>query len=105
MNGSASAKGILKYTDPENRFFFFLIVLLRLFPLKKGKPLSLFRFSTREHVTRQNSADSVPTSNLVCIKEVVIRTTFCIAGINYCTCNLVIGIHCTPYKNAFYKRF
>ena len=33
-------------------------------------------------VTRHNSADSVPTSNLVCIKEVAIRSTFCIAGIN-----------------------
>ena len=28
--------------------------------------------------TRHNSADFVPTSNLVCVKEVVIRTTFCI---------------------------
>ena len=42
--------------------------------------------------TRHNSADSVPTSNLVCIKEVAIRTTFCIAGIIYYTCNLVIDI-------------
>ena len=33
--------------------------------------------------TRHNSADSVPTSNLICIKEVAIRTTFCIAGILY----------------------
>ena len=32
-------------------------------------------------VTRHNSADSVPTSNLVCITEVAIRTTLCIAGI------------------------
>ena len=31
--------------------------------------------------TRHNSADSVPTSNLVCITEVAIRTTLCIAGI------------------------
>ena len=31
-------------------------------------------------VTRHNSADSVPTSNLVCITEVAIRTTLCIAG-------------------------
>ena len=31
--------------------------------------------------TRHNSADSVPTSNLVCTMEVAIRTTLCIAGI------------------------
>ena len=42
--------------------------------------------------TRHNSADSVPTSNLVCITEVAIRTTFCIAGITYYTCNFVIDI-------------
>ena len=39
--------------------------------------------------TRHNAADSLPTSNLVCIKEVAIRTTFChminIAGIIYYT--------------------
>ena len=55
--------------------------------------------------TRHNSADSVPTSNLVCIKEVAIRTTFCIAEIIYYTCNLVIEIQCTRYKNAFNKHF
>ena len=55
--------------------------------------------------TRHNSADSVPTSNLVCIKEVAIRTTLCIAGLIYYTCNLVTGIQCTRYKNAFNKRF
>ena len=43
---------------------------------------------------RQNSADSVPTSNLVCIMEVAIRTTFCNAGIIYYTCNFVIDIQC-----------
>ena len=32
---------------------------------------------TYTELTRHNSADSVPTSNLVCIKEVAIRTTFC----------------------------
>ena len=31
-------------------------------------------------LTRHNSADSVPTSNLVCITEVAIRTTLRIAG-------------------------
>ena len=55
--------------------------------------------------TRHNSADSVPTSNLVCIKEVAIRTTLCIAGLIYYICNLVINIQCTHYKNAFNKRF
>ena len=48
--------------------------------------------------TRHNSADSVPTSNLVCIKDVAITTTFCIAGIIYYTCNLIIDIQCTRYK-------
>ena len=59
--------------------------------------------------TRHNSADSVPTSNLVCIQEVAIRTTFShminIAGIIYCTWNLFIEIQCTRYKIAFKKRF
>ena len=32
-------------------------------------------------LTRHNSADPVPTSNRVCITEVAIRTTLCIAGI------------------------
>ena len=49
-------------------------------------------------ITRHNSADSVPTSNLVCIKEVAIRTTFCIAGIIYYTCNLATDFQCTRYK-------
>ena len=51
-------------------------------------------------VTRHNSADSIPTPNLVCIKEVAIRTTFShminIAEIIYNTCSLVIDIQCTP---------
>ena len=46
-----------------------------------------------------------PTSNLVCIKEVAIKTTFCIAGIIYYNCNLVFYIQCTRYKKAFNKRF
>ena len=54
--------------------------------------------------TSHNSADSVPTSNLVYIKEVAISTTFCIAGIIYHICNLVSDIQCTRYKNAFNKR-
>ena len=40
----------------------------------------------------------------VCIKKVATRTTFSIAGISYCTCNLIIEIQCTRYKNAFNKR-
>ena len=56
-------------------------------------------------LTRHNLADSVPTSNLVCNTEVAIRTTFCIAGIIYYTCNLVNDIQCTRCKNAFNKRF
>ena len=55
--------------------------------------------------TRHNSADSAPTSCLVSIKEVAIRTNVNIAGIIYHTCNLVIDIQCTRYKNAFKKRF
>ena len=55
--------------------------------------------------TRHNLADSVPTPNLVCMKEVAIRTTFCIAEIIYYTCNLVTEIQCTRYKNALNKRF
>ena len=41
----------------------------------------------------------------VCILKVAIRTTFCIAGIIYCTCNLVTDIQCTLYKSAFNKHF
>ena len=55
------------------------------------------------------SANSVPTSNLVCIKEVAIGTTFShminIAGIIHYTCSLVIDIQCTcskkPSTNLF----
>ena len=59
--------------------------------------------------TRHNSADSVPTTNLVCVKDVAIRTTFShminFAGIIFYTCILVIDIQCTRYKNSFNKRF
>ena len=62
-----------------------------------------------QHVTRHNSVYSVPTSNLVCIKKVVIRISFShminIAVIIYYTCRLVIVIQCTRYKNAFNKSF
>ena len=57
--------------------------------------------------TRHNSADSVPTRNLVCIKDIAIRTTFShminIAGIIYYICSLPNDIQCTRYKNAFKK--
>ena len=61
-----------------------------------------YQIATRSY-TGHNSADSVPTSNLVCIKEVAIRTTFRyilinIAGIIYYTCSLVIDIQCTVIK-------
>ena len=60
-------------------------------------------------VTRHNSADSVPTSNLACITEVTIRTTFShminIAGIMCYTCSLVIDIQCVRNKNDFNKPF
>ena len=59
--------------------------------------------------TRHNTADSLPTSYLVCLKEVAIRNTFSyminIAGIIYYTCSVVIDILITRYKNAFNKRF
>ena len=58
-----------------------------------------------KRTTRHNSSDSIPTSDLVCIKEVAIRTTFCIAEIIYHTFNLVFDIQCTSYKNTFDKRF
>ena len=46
------------------------------------------------------------TSNLDFIKEVTIRITFCIAGIIYYTCSLVIDIQFIHYnKRAFNKRF
>ena len=60
-------------------------------------------------ITRHNSADSVPTSNLVCIMEATIKTTFShvinISGIIYYPCSLLIDIQCTRHKNAFKKRF
>ena len=48
----------------------------------------LYQGATRISFSRHNSADSVPTSNLVYIKEVAIRTTFCIAGLIYYICYL-----------------
>ena len=59
---------------------------------------------TKNH-TRHNSADSVPTSNLVCITEVAIRTILCIAQIIYYTCNLITDSQCIRYRDAFNKRF
>ena len=60
-------------------------------------------------ITRHQKADSVPTSNVVCVKEVAIRTTFShmidIAGIIYYICSFVIDIQCTRYKNAFKNVF
>ena len=42
--------------------------------------------------------------DLVCIKEVAIRTTFShminISGIIYYACNLVIDVQCTRYKDS-----
>ena len=55
--------------------------------------------------TRHNSADSIPTSNLVCITEVTIRTTLCIAGIIQYTCNLISDSQCTRYKMPSTKVF
>ena len=54
--------------------------------------------------TRHDSVDSVSTSNLVCIKEVQIRTTFNIAGIIYYTCSVIIDIQITRYKITFNER-
>ena len=47
------------------------------------KPVGEFSIDFQSDLfsTRHNSADSVPTSNLICITEVAIRTTLCIAGI------------------------
>ena len=61
--------------------------------------------NSTNQATRHNSADSVPTSNLVCITEVAIRTTFCIAGIIQYTCYLVTDGQCIRYKNTFNKHF
>ena len=66
---------------------------------------SVYLSKTEAVTTRHNSADSIPTSNFVCIKEVAIRTTLCIAGLIYYTCNLVTDVQCTRYENAFNKRF
>ena len=63
----------------------------------KGEYAGNKNFSTFQHI--------VPTSNPICIKEVAIRTTFCIAGIMYYTCSLVPDSQCTRYKNTFNKRF
>ena len=63
----------------------------------------------RVALTGHNSANSILTSNLVCIKEVAIRTTFSYiintAGIIYYTCSLIIDIQCTHYENVFNKLF
>ena len=58
-------------------------------------------------ITRHNSADSVPTLNLVCIKEVAIKTNFShminIAGI--IVLYLVIDIQCTRDKKCLQHTF
>ena len=63
------------------------------------------RAQARRDTTLYNSADSVPTSNLVCIQEVANRNTFShriyIAEMFYYTCSLVTDIHCTRYKRQF----
>ena len=65
--------------------------------------------SVNRKYTRHNSADSVPTSNLVCVKEGAVRNTFShiinIDGIIYYTCSLDIDNQCTGYKNAFKNIF
>ena len=53
--------------------------------------------------TRHNSADSVPISNLVCVKEVATRTTFYCWNNIYNTCSLFTHIQCTIYRNAFQR--
>ena len=58
----------------------------------------MFSIWTTLKFTRYNSADSVPTSNLVCTKEVAPRTTFYIADIIWYTFNLVNEIQYTRYK-------
>ena len=64
-----------------------------------------YRDVSINNCTRHNSVDSLPTSDLVCTKEVTIRTTFShminIAGIICSIWSLVIDIQCTRYKNAF----
>ena len=80
---------------PLIRYLDFATIWLLVYPYERSLSID----------TRHNSADSVPTSNLVCIKEVAIRTTYCIAGIIYYTCNLVTEIQCTHYKHAFNKCF
>ena len=82
------------------------IVWLRVNQLSTTKHLTRATFAqTDRGITNHDSEDSVLTSNLVCMKEVAIRSIFCVAGIIYYTCNLVIDIQCTRYKNAFNKRF
>ena len=72
-----------------------------------GYSLELLFIIVIHSVTRHNSADSVPTSNLVCITKVAIKTAFCVAGIFYYTGNLLSDIQCTRYKmpstNVFNK--
>ena len=59
-------------------------------------------------VTRHNSADSVPTWNLICKKEVAIKTNFNhiinIAGIIYYACSLFIELNVPVIKDVFLRK-
>ena len=57
---------------------------------KKRKLKKVFR----RFYTRHNSADSVPTPNLVCIKEVAIRATFyCLNNLQHLHLKACLHIH------------
>ena len=87
------------YYSCEHLYFYLILIKVPgIFMYLWSYRSDLQVLSTRIGHTRHNSADSVPTSNLVCIKEVATRTTFCITGIIYYTCNVVTDIQCTCYK-------
>ena len=77
--------------------------IIKRIELKTDKREILTRFSGVTHSSQLGRFRT--TSNLVCITEVAIRTTLCIAGITKYICNLVTDSQCTCYKNAFNKRF
>ena len=81
------------------------------FSVAIGNWTSASHYPCHRFITRHNLANSVTSSNHVCIKEVAIRITFShminIAGIIYCTLSLPTDIHCStdncPHRRCYFS--
>ena len=71
--------------------------------MKKGFNASANKLSTQATFTRLNSADSVPTSNLVCIKKVAIKVPVATDCKDVCLQNTSKS-HSYLYSSVFCKQ-